>query len=428
MGLHCLLSYKRHSLPFDGEMTGTLMLDEPSQQVRQSSETARIDKVESACPHPDAVGTRWGDTISAARQVELQGYLDRWETETDHGVRRGPLDPTGRSDEDQQRLKLTGADAFWLARQVGRKESTFVPDLHLEGAYLFGAHLEQARLGEAHLQHAYLGRAHLNRAYLGKSNLTHAYLGAAYLEGAELGKTQLEEADLGEAHLESAYLNGANLKGAYLVGAWFDSKTQLSNVSLDQKTRLGDIHWSGLGAVDLTRIDWSHATILGDEKSVRFDSPVAQHDAIVRAYRQLATQLRVQGISEVADRFALRAQIRQRGVLLRRGRILGYLGSWLLAILAGYGYRPGRSILWYLAVIAGFAALYMQVGIVNGHTFNLTEAIVFSLTSFHGRGFFPGGLKLDDPVTMLAAGEAVIGLLIEISFIATFTQRFFGSK
>jgi hypothetical protein len=55
------------------------------------------------------------------------------------------------------------------------------------------------------------------------------------------------------------------------------------------------------------------------------------------------------------------------------------------------------------------------------------------VTSFHGCGFFPGGspghsLTLDDPVTVLAAGEAIIGLLIEISFIATFTQRFFGAK
>ncbi len=33
-----------------------------------------------------------------------------------------------------------------------------------------------------------------------------------------------------------------------------------------------------------------------------------------------------------------------------------------------------------------------------------------------------------DPVAILAAIEAIIGLLIEISFIATFTQRFFGSK
>jgi hypothetical protein len=30
------------------------------------------------------------------------------------------------------------------------------------------------------------------------------------------------------------------------------------------------------------------------------------------------------------------------------------------------------------------------------------------------------------PLTGLAAVEAVVGLFIEISFIATFTQRFFG--
>lgn len=33
-----------------------------------------------------------------------------------------------------------------------------------------------------------------------------------------------------------------------------------------------------------------------------------------------------------------------------------------------------------------------------------------------------------DPSATLAAIEAVIGLLIEISFIATFTHRFFGAK
>jgi len=53
-------------------------------------------------------------------------------------------------------------------------------------------------------------------------------------------------------------------------------------------------------------------------------------------------------------------------------------------------------------------------------------AIIFSITAFHGRGFFPGGFGYDDLVTILAATEAVVGLLIELSFIATFTQRFFG--
>jgi hypothetical protein len=49
-----------------------------------------------------------------------------------------------------------------------------------------------------------------------------------------------------------------------------------------------------------------------------------------------------------------------------------------------------------------------------------------SISSFHGRGQFPNGLSLGDPVASVAAAEAIIGLLIEITFIATFTQRFFA--
>ncbi len=58
-------------------------------------------------------------------------------------------------------------------------------------------------------------------------------------------------------------------------------------------------------------------------------------------------------------------------------------------------------------------------------------ALMLSVSSFHGRGFFPGGspghsVTLDDPLTVLAAAEAIVGLFIEISFIATFTQRYVG--
>ncbi len=63
---------------------------------------------------------------------------------------------------------------------------------------------------------------------------------------------------------------------------------------------------------------------------------------------------------------------------------------------------------------------------MEGHPFSPGGALVFSLTSFHGRGFFPGGLSLEDAITQYAAFEAVVGLFIEISFIATFTQRLFG--
>ena len=53
------------------------------------------------------------------------------------------------------------------------------------------------------------------------------------------------------------------------------------------------------------------------------------------------------------------------------------------------------------------------------------EALVVSLTAFHGRGFFSNQFTPGDPQSFVAAAEAVIDLLIEISFIATFTQRFF---
>lgn len=113
-------------------------------------------------------------------------------------------------------------------------------------------------------------------------------------------------------------------------------------------------------------------------------------------------------------------------VVLRRQRKFGrYLFSGFLDLLAGYGYRPGRSVIWYLIIIFGFALAYATFG----HLPFLPDSLVFSLTSFHGRGFFPGlgsENSLHNPLVIMAAFEAVVGLLIEISFIATFTQRFFG--
>jgi hypothetical protein len=102
-----------------------------------------------------------------------------------------------------------------------------------------------------------------------------------------------------------------------------------------------------------------------------------------------------------------------------------YIFSLFLDFIAGYGYKPGRSLFWYFVVVFGFTVAYH----LFGKNISLIEAFVLSITSFHGRGFFPGlgnETSLYNPLGVLAAIEAVIGLIIEISFIATFTQRFFG--
>ncbi|HEY7832597.1 MAG TPA: pentapeptide repeat-containing protein [Ktedonobacterales bacterium] len=351
----------------------------------ESAETQRAASAAPAAPvTPATPNDAYGQPISAERQAELRVLFER-----QHEWAAQPEAERGRS--IFQYVRLSGADISWLAEQSGRDQHNDVPNLHLEKAIISMAHLEGA--------------------------------------------------DLGGAHLERANLRGA----------WLDSKTVLSDATLDRKTRLGDIQWSGVGAVNLTQIAWNAIPMLGDERGMTPRSPVADHDAAVRAYRQLAAQLRAQGMSEAADRFAERAQIRQRKRSLRQlvadwrrpwrlpGDLLRWLFSWFLALLAGYGYHPGRSVFWYLATIGGFAFLFFQA--THGAiTFGLPpsgvqplkwyEALVLSVSSFHGRGFFqPTGQNgLGDPVAILAAAEAVFGVLIEISFIATFTQRFFGAK
>jgi hypothetical protein len=85
-----------------------------------------------------------------------------------------------------------------------------------------------------------------------------------------------------------------------------------------------------------------------------------------------------------------------------------------------------RSFATYLLVVTVFGLVYWALGAQTGHTLTWNEAGVVSLTAFHGRGFFATAFQPGDPQAAVAAIEAVIGLLIEITFIATFTQRFFA--
>ncbi len=149
-----------------------------------------------------------------------------------------------------------------------------------------------------------------------------------------------------------------------------------------------------------------------------------EYSIAVRANRQLAVVLQAQGLNEDGTRFAYRAQMLQRTVFRLQGGIHSfgsYFFSLFLDLLAGYGYKPWRSFLAYIIVIILFAVTYFIVGRTVGRVLTPLSSFIFSMTSFHGRGFFPGGIGLDDPLTVLAAIEAFVGLLIEVTFIATLT-------
>ena len=155
----------------------------------------------------------------------------------------------------------------------------------------------------------------------------------------------------------------------------------------------------------------------------------------MRANRQLATALRDQGMNEEADQFAYRAQVLQRQVFWQQHKQGRAVFSWFLDRVAGHGYKPQRSLYTYVLVLAVFTVLYLLAGsgiltfglpATQFHQIAWYEAIVLSIASFHGRGFFQPVQSPGDPVAILAAIEAIFGLFIEVSFIATFTQRFFG--
>jgi hypothetical protein len=348
------------------------------------------------------------------------------------------------------------ARANLLGAQLER--ATFM-GAHLEGANLWEAHLEGATFTSAHLEEAELWKARLEQTSFVAAHLQRANLWQAHLEQANLFGAHLERANLREAHLDGADLRGAQLQGANLWMSFLDRGTLLGGAMLADteygSARVADVHW---GEVNLAVVDWSRVTVLGDEpvarywqrkpqaptpapgmksaKPARRERQQARREAHVkrlfafvdaaRAHRQLATALRAQGITDEADRFAYRAHLCQRSVYRLQRKVGRWFGSFLLDVTSGYGYRPGRSVMTYLLVVTLFGLAYWALGIQAGHPLTWNEAGVVSLTAFHGRGFFSTAFAPGDPEAALAAIEAVIGLLIEITFIATFTQRFFA--
>ncbi len=334
--------------------------------------------------------------------------------------------------EDEYRVKYTLIPAGTPVERADFQEA-WLAHINLAGVRLRRANLRGANLVRANLASGHFVDADMSHADLGFADISNANLTWVNLTGAHLREVSLRNARLIFADLSGAGLARCDLRAANLRNARMDASTLLADVLLDTHTQVRDITWNG---ASLTKIEWDSIQRLGDEDiahSTREPERKAAKNKLTRlqgaarAYQQLSVVLRSQGIMEAASRFAYRAQVLQRQVLRRQGRLGRWLGSLLLDLIAGYGYRPMRSFITYVFVVLGFAAIYYFLGPTVHPPLGLHDAIVFSIASFHGRGFVPGEMvTLHDPLTTLAAGEAIIGLLIEITFIATFTQRFFA--
>jgi uncharacterized protein YjbI with pentapeptide repeats len=365
-------------------------------------------------------------------------------------------------------------------------EHAVLQEAQLKGANLWGAHLEGADLREAQLEGANLWGAHLEDADLRGADLQHAALWDAQLKGASHGdqeravrqalysdSTQGVPDDLASLSWWKADFSDS-LPGVDLRAAVADALRVLRAPTADGRRyagiRLADVRW---GDVNLATLDWAQVRMLGDEWDAWHWKPSADEMAAwkilsrraarvqmrasrqaafehaVRANHQLASALRDQGLHHHADRFTYRAQVLQRNIYLHRFRLVHWLFSWLLFVVAGYGYRPLRSVVTYVTSIGLFAVLYWSVtndvSLTHGlltrvitamgmrppigaslHRLRGYEAIVLSMTSFHGGGFLQLATMPSDKVAILAALEAALGLVFEFTFLAAFIRRFFA--
>ncbi len=331
---------------------------------------------------------------------------------------RGPVDwgdlqQRSRAGLDLRGAELSGADLRLLPLACMRGSLTF--DEMFEGA------TDEVADALVHLE-----RADLRGAQLQRIVLRHASLVGADLRATNLTRANLYGADLRDTRLGNAVLAGANMRRVT-----FSSGTNLYNAVLCdteyREPRLRDVQWNG---ADLTVIDWSHVQRLGDERIIRTRERVRGNDYpnATRAYRQLATVLRSQGLTEDADRFAYRAQVLQRTLLRRQRRYGRWLFSLVLAGLSGYGYRLWRIFAAYALILVTFAAIFFLLSIPNDPATttqqHALDSLLVSLTAVHGRTFFEQFNFTAQ--AWVAAIESVIGIVIESVFVAMLIQRFFS--
>ena len=337
----------------------------------------------------------------------------------------GPVDWSDTKQRQRKGIDLRGADlggvdlrGLPLAGMLGGLTQVEAQPLARYPRRLASVNLEYANLARCHLEGAILARASLRRA---DSNAAH-----------------LERAELYSAHIEDANLNQTRFDGANLCNIFLDDAAYLHGTSLSGKefgaASLADVRW---GTANLATVQWGQMARLGDEQAARNKvgslvtgrlptTRLSRFQAAVRANRQVSLVLKNQGLDEYANRYAYRAQVCQRAVLRLQHKYLRCFGSWLLDAVSGYGYAPLRSLIAYVFIICLFAGAYLLNAQFAAPHLTWDESLVLSISSFHGRGFFTSGISLGDTLARLAAGEAIIGLLIEITFIATFTQRFFA--
>ena len=328
--------------------------------------------------------------------------------------------------------------------QKGRLQRSRFQRAQMRGVNLCEARLMHAQFQETDLRDARFSgdgaAANATNAIFDQAIMTNCqangviFTKASFVE-ADLTRAQLSDAALQRADLSGCDLTDAQLQGANLQGAVMSDQTELPKKFIGQNTRLVDIHWNNVPLSGIEAEDWPQ--IVFDESVIqphleRYPRVLALRNA-ERAYRGLAQTLRAQGMVDLASRYRRREKLIAGRALGANRQYAQQFGGWLLHIITGYGESIFTILRSYIITIIAFTFVYYVIlngGIASFQGTTVIDALVFSVTSFHGRGFFSAfsvNVTPHDPIAIIAMVEAVLGLFIEVTLIAAFSRRFLES-
>ena len=256
------------------------------------------------------------------------------------------------------------------------------------------------------------------------ASLVGTNLWGANLEGIRGHRIDLRAACLAHTYMEKAQLRYANLAGTDLHGSQLKEVDLEDAILCDPKgitPRLADITWGG---TKLSNLDWSNMRQLGDDSYARkltHQGGVSKKETMkayreaMRASLQVSVMLEQQGLGDEAVRLRYRSKVLHRRLLWLQHAWKQWLGSLLLALIAGYGYRLWRIFMVYGINICFWALLYKVLSL----RMSLVDAMLLSVT---GRGLTDAQLQ----IWIANACENGVTFILVILISAMILQRVLG--
>ena len=246
----------------------------------------------------------------------------------------------------------------------------------------------------------------------------------------------------GQKKIFKAQLEGADLSGLYISRKNFvESNLRRANFSKARLFKVGfdfsnlddaDFEEIILERVDLRRVQSAiglrlyHALydgallpdsrFLGDHCIYELEVPRDPYKAL-ETYHGLTKVYREYGFSMIASHYY------EREMNIRRELASGLQKIWLILLWAicGYGERPMRTFMTFLAIIFSFAGFYVVDGGPNPDNNNFPAALYFSVVTFTSLGY--GDISPVGFSRFLAAGEALLGVFMISLFVVVFCRR-----